>query len=366
MVAMMTKLPRNVPLSSGAKTLKAKNGTKISGTQKFGAIDLGTNNCRLLIVEPCQNRKNSVRVCDSFSQIVRLGQKLENSGRLCKEAQNRTIQALKVCAHKLAMHNVTSYRAVATHACREAENCDAFLERIKKETGIQMETISSAEEAVLALKGCLPLLDQKVNYALVFDIGGGSTELLWTKVQNDGFVEIIDQTSIPYGVVTLSEKFGAVESQNENFQEMIDLVTKPLVTFNKKNDIARKLNDNSVQMLGTSGTITTLAAINLGLEKYCRQTIDGATLKVSQAKDVSKKLRNCNLDERAALPCVGTERADLVVAGCAILEAICDMWPLEDISVADRGLRDGILSQLIEDSSQNPVTYKSKKDKTRQ
>lgn len=341
----MEDIPKNLVVASPFE--EGLDQDWVSEQGKFAAIDLGTNNCRLLIVEPCQNSFKGMRVRDSYSQIVRLGEHVDETGFLSEEAQTRTIDALKICAHKLALHNIISYRAVTTHACRQAQNCQDFLDRVKRETGISLEIISSTEEAVLALKGCLPLLDPSYNYAIVFDIGGGSTEVIWTKVLSTGKAELLDQISLPFGVVSLSEKFGTDIISDAHFHKMVDLIIKPLVEFDQKNNITSLLNTQKVQLLGTSGTITTLAAVHEGLDKYSRNLIDGKILKVSQAKEVSSKLRQYDLEQRAALPCIGEERADLVIAGCAILEAICRQWPLEDISVADRGLRDGILSQLI-------------------
>ena len=137
----------------------------------YGAVDLGTNNCRLLIARAVDG---GFTVVDAFSRIVRLGEGVSQTGALSAVAMDRTIEALKVCAGKMQRRGVSLMRSVATEACRRAINGLEFLERSRAETGVDLEIISTAEEAKLAFSGCMPLLDRARPYAIVFDIGGGT------------------------------------------------------------------------------------------------------------------------------------------------------------------------------------------------
>jgi exopolyphosphatase/guanosine-5'-triphosphate,3'-diphosphate pyrophosphatase len=314
------------------------------GEATFAAIDLGTSNCRLLIARP---NGRTFRVIDAFSRIVRLGEGLAGSGALSEEAMARAIEALKVCAHKIERRAVTHARSVATEACRRAGNCAEFLARVRAETGLAIETISSAEEAVLAFKGCAPLLSVRRPRALVFDIGGGSTELGWLRLRSGRPPEIIDTLSIPFGVVTLTERYGCSRIAPEVYQAMVEEVSGHLRAFAAANGIDRRVAAGAVQMLGTSGTVTTLAGVYLDLPRYNRAVVDGCYLEFAAIREVSRRLAAMTCEERTANPCIGPDRADLVVAGCAILEAICGLWPVGRLRVADRGVREGILAGLI-------------------
>lgn len=317
----------------------------LGGHATYAAIDLGTNNCRLLIARP-SGRK--FRVIDAFSRIVRLGEGLASSGSLSEEAMSRAIDALKVCAAKIERRAVTHARSVATEACRRAENCEAFLARVRAETGLQIETISSVEEAVLAFQGCAPLLSVRRPRALVFDIGGGSTELGWLRLRSGRPPQILDTLSIPVGVVTLTERYGGSRIAPEVYRAMVDEVTAQLRGFAEENGSNRRVAAGAVQMLGTSGTVTTLAGVHLGLLRYNRSLIDGCYLDFAAIREVSRGLAAMTCEERKANPCIGPDRADLVVAGCAILEAICTLWPVGRLRVADRGVREGILAGLMQ------------------
>lgn len=311
----------------------------------FAALDLGTNNCRLLIAHAAP--AGGFRVIDAFSRIVRLGEGLSRSDRLSNPAMERTIAALKVCGAKIERRGVTSARAVATEACRRATNCSEFVEAVERETGIAIEIISSQEEGRLALAGCAPLLDIHHPYALVFDIGGGSTELMWLAVERGRPPRILDQTSIRCGVIGLTEQFGGPDVTPAMYQRMVDAVSDAIGPFEARNRIARRVGDGLVQMLGTSGTVTTLAGVHLGLGRYDRRAVDGSYLRIADARSVIDHLVGLDFEGRARHPCIGLDRADLVVAGCAVLEALCDCWPVERLRIADRGLREGILADLI-------------------
>ena len=309
----------------------------------YAALDLGTNNCRLLVARPVDG---GFRVIDAFSRIVRLGEGLERDGELSGAAMDRTIDALKVCAMKMRRRRVIRARNVATEACRRAGNCDLFLDRVRSETGLEIEIISSVEEAKLAVAGCAPLIKEEVSHALVFDIGGGSTELMWVRRQ-DGAAAVIASASLPFGVINLSEAHGTDIVPRAVYDSMIADVEAPLKEFDALHGIRPMIANGAAQMLGTSGTVTTLAGIHLKLARYDRQAVDGSYLSADAIRVVNNQLLAMDCRARAKEPCVGPARADLVLAGCAILDAILRTWPAPGLVVADRGLREGILLGLM-------------------
>ena len=312
------------------------------------ALDLGTNNCRLLVARPAGM---GIRVVDAFSRIVRLGEGLAATGALSGEAIERTLNALKICADKVAFRHIAGGRYVATEACRRATNCPEFLARVFDETGLDIEIISTAEEARLVVSGCAPLLNPRIPYALVFDIGGGSTEIVLVRLEGAADrrrrrPNILGSMSLPLGVVTLTDRFGGDVSP-AIYRTMIDETAGALETFERHYRIRRHIRTGRMQMLGSSGTVTTLAGIHLALPRYIRALVDGSCLTFDQIAAVSAYLAGLDLAGRAASPCVGRERADLVLSGCAILDAICETWPVGRLRVADRGVREGILFDLI-------------------
>jgi len=308
----------------------------------LAALDVGTNNCRLLIARPW---RGGFRIIDAFSRIVRLGEGLSRSDRLSEEAMARTVSALKVCRTKMERRGVTAARAVATEACRRAGNCGDFLARVQEETGLDLEIITAREEARLALAGCAPLLDRRMPRAIVFDIGGGSTELMWIQVQR-GRPRLLDQISIPLGVVNLMEMYGGDRVTVDDYEAMIARVSERLTGFERANRIAEAVAAGRVQMLGASGTVTTLAGIRLQLPRYDRSRVDGSFLPREEALAIGRGLLTLDFQGRAGHACVGRERADLVVAGCAVLEAIWSLFPVPTLRIADRGVREGILADL--------------------
>ena len=312
----------------------------------YAALDLGTNNCRLLVA---RGREGGFRVIDAFSRIVRLGEGLAASGVLSAAAMARTIEALKVCAGKVAQRRVTRARYVATEACRRAANCAEFVERVRADTGIAIEIISTGEEARLVVAGCAPLLDRRVPYAVVFDIGGGSTELVWLRLPRDpGMTPRIEGfLSLPNGVVTLSDRYGGHEVTRDAYAAMVEEMRVAILPFEERHRIAERVARGEVQMLGSSGTVTTLAGVHLELPRYNRALVDGTALSFECVRGVSERLVGLGYAARAAHPCIGSDRADLVLAGCAILEAICRLWPVGRLRVADRGIREGILMGLL-------------------
>ena len=310
----------------------------------YAALDLGTNNCRLLVVRPS---KGGFDVVDSFSRIVRLGEGLQTTGRLSERAIERTIAALHICAGKIRRRRVTQMRCVATDACRRADNCASFVDRVKRETGVRLEIIGAGEEAALAAAGCTPLLDPSRGRALVFDIGGGSSELMWLAVARRASPRLLDSISLPWGVARMAETFGSDRISDRVYRAMIEAVVPWLRRFDEKNGISAAVAAGRVQMLGTSGPVTIVAGLHLGLARYRRDLVDGCSLGFGDVDAVSATLRRLDREGRAQLPCIGRERADMAVGGCAILEAICRMWPVGSIRVADRGVREGILFNLI-------------------
>ena len=310
----------------------------------YAALDLGTNNCRLLVVRPSSS---GFDVVDSFSRIVRLGEGLQATGRLSERAIERTIAALHICAGKIRRRRVTQMRCVATDACRRADNCAGFVDRVKRETGVRLEIIGAGEEAALAAAGCTPLLDSSRGRALVFDIGGGSSELMWLAVARRASPRLLDSISLPWGVARMAETFGSDRISDRTYRAMTEAVVPWLRRFDEKNGISAAVAAGRVQMLGTSGPVTIVAGLHLGLARYRRDLVDGCSLGFGDVDAVSATLRRLDREGRAQLPCIGRERADMAVGGCAILEAICRMWPVGSIRVADRGVREGILFNLI-------------------
>jgi exopolyphosphatase/guanosine-5'-triphosphate,3'-diphosphate pyrophosphatase len=312
--------------------------------ETYGAVDLGTNNCRLLVARA---RGRGFRVIDAYSRIVRLGEGLTSSGVLSDAAMDRTVEALKICADKMRRRAVTRARTVATEACRRAANCARFLERVESECGLRLEIISPTEEAELAFRGCAPLLARHPPRAILFDIGGGSTEVGWLGIRPSGRIDVIASLSLPLGVVTLAEYHGSGPYETADYERMVEEVTARLLPMEATYRIAAEVAGGRVQMLGSSGTVTTLSGIRMNLPRYDRAVVDGSYLEFATIAEITRGLARMPCADRARQPCIGRDRADLVVAGCAILEAICRLWPVGRLRVADRGLREGILFGLI-------------------
>ncbi|MEO1194076.1 MAG: Ppx/GppA phosphatase family protein [Pseudomonadota bacterium] len=313
----------------------------------FAALDLGTNNCRLLIARPS---RGGFQVIDAFSRIVRLGEGLSSSGALSEAAIERALEALMVCAAKLRRRRVTRLRAIATEACRQASNGSAFLEEVYRVTGIRLEIISAEEEAALTLTGCAPLFDHRRRHALVFDIGGGSTEVSHLHVLPDGSsCRLAPQAfaSLPFGVVTLVERYGAEAGTRAGFEAIVDEVADALDQSFGAAALAAEIADGQVQMLGSSGTVTTLTGMHLRLPRYDRRRVDGATLTRPAIDRLLEEILEMSPGQRAGNPCIGPQRAEFVVSGCAILAALCQRFPVPRLRVADRGVREGILLSLM-------------------
>lgn len=318
----------------------------------FAALDLGTNNCRLLIAEPA---RTGFRVIDGYSQIVRLGEGLARTGRLCDAAIGRTMQALSACAARVAARRIERIGCIATQACRAAENGREFLDRVKHELGLTFTIIEPAEEARLAVLGCVSLIDPAAEAALIVDIGGGSTELSWVdgsaaaRMRTGDFgAPIAHWASAPVGVVSLAERWPEPDPPGRWFEDMVDAMAAKLShPFPRAGELAALFAQGKAHIIGTSGTVTSLAGVHLDLARYRRARVDGVWMKRSECARAIAKLRAMSRSERAAHPCIGNERADLVLPGCAILEAVLRLWPSERLRVADRGLREGVLMTLM-------------------
>jgi exopolyphosphatase/guanosine-5'-triphosphate,3'-diphosphate pyrophosphatase len=313
----------------------------------YAALDLGTNNCRLLIAEPT---RSGFHVVDSFSRIVRLGEGIGQTGSLKAEAMDRAMGALRICAQKLKANKLAKARLIATEACRRADNGAVFLGRVSEELGMNLEIVDRRTEARLAVEGCFPLIDAEADGAVLFDIGGGSSEIVWLdrrKSRRRGGSLMRAWVSLPVGVVTLAERHGGVDVDASIFQAMVHDVQNEFHRFHARQALKDAVRDRAYHFLGTSGTVTTLAGVHLELPRYDRRYVDGLWLDEAETEAMMERIRGMDYEARRSNPCIGRDRADLVLAGCAIFEAIRREWPCPQLRVADRGLREGILIQLM-------------------
>ena len=326
----------------------------------FAALDLGTNNCRLLVAVP---RGRGFRIVDSFSRIVRLGEGLSQTGRLSPAAMERALAALGVCADKIRRRNAVRVRAVATQACRSAANGRQFLVEVERRTGLRLSIITPRNEAQLAVAGCLSLLDLDAKAALVLDVGGGSTELSWLDLHGRR-VElhprrrsfwrppIVAWLSIPIGVVTLAERFPSPSGGDLiGFRAMVEAIKSHVAGFSGAERLRPAFEAGEAHLVGTSGAITSLAGLHLRLARYDRSRVDGLWMRRGDCEAVARRVAMLTVAERGAEPCIGPDRADLVLAGAAILQAVQEVWPCERVRVADRGLREGLLLSLMSQRS---------------
>jgi exopolyphosphatase / guanosine-5'-triphosphate,3'-diphosphate pyrophosphatase len=318
----------------------------------YAALDLGTNNCRLLIARPLEQ---GFRVVDGFTRIVRLGEGVSTTGRLSEAAMSRTIEALRQCRNKLREHEPARMRLIATEACRVAENGAAFIARVEEELGLALEIVDRRTEAALAVTGCADLIEVGAAGALMFDIGGGSSELAWLDFRGGRprrhgrmSASIRSWQSLPVGVVSIAEKFGGIDVTPQLFEAMVEDVAVHLRQFRGRDRLRQMIAEHPVHLIGTSGTVTTLAGLHLGLDRYERQKVDGLWMTTEQVDDTMTALLGMPFARRVAHACIGRDRADLVLPGCAIFEAIRREWPTSRVRVADRGLREGILISLID------------------
>lgn len=337
------------PTKSSTSQGDARGAPKGERGPYYAALDLGTNNCRLLIATPTER---GFRIVEAYSRIVRLGEGLTHSGRLQPEAMDRAIKALKVCSERIQKRQVARLRAVTTQACRSAENGAEFVRRVEQETGLKLTVITANEEARLSVAGCANLIDRSASAALVLDVGGGSTELSWVEVKDaDGGrrkTEVRAWLSIPIGVVTLAERYPEPgEGHRDWFRTMVEAVKRELDSFREADAFRAAFESGDAHLVGTSGAITSLAGLHLNLPRYERSKVDGLWLTRADCDAAAERLMALGPDGRAAEPCIGRDRADLVLAGAAILAAVQEVWPCERVRVADRGLREGILLGLM-------------------
>ena len=342
--------PAASPALSGEHRPRSPDGAT------FAALDLGTNNCRLLIARPSED---GFRIVEAYSNIVRLGEGLSQTGRLADHAMERAMLALKACAEKIARRRCVKIRAVATQACRSADNGEAFIARVQRETGLQLDIITPREEAHLAVAGCLNLLDREVDAALVVDVGGGSTELSWVDLRGANLdidprrfmpqrLPVKAWVSIPVGVVTLAERFPEDDADRPGwYRTMVEAMKADITAYTAAEIVRPAFDAGRAHIVGTSGAITSLAGIHLGLRRYDRRRVDGLWMTRSECEATAERLLAVDVRGRALEPCIGPERADLVLAGAAILQAVQEAWPCERVRVADRGLREGLLLSLM-------------------
>lgn len=340
----MSEAPR-APGASGRGRMRSNGESPC-----YAALDLGTNNCRLLIATPAPA---GFRVVEAFSRIVRLGEGLSQTGRLSDAAMDRALGALRISAEKVRRRRVVRLRAIATQACRMAQNGPAFVERVAEETGLELQIISPQEEARLSVAGCLNLLDRTADAALVVDVGGGSTELSWVELKGalpTGMPPVRAWLSIPIGVVTLAERFPEGDHGTHAwFRDMVEAVKTEIAAFRRAEPLRGVFEADRAHLIGTSGAITSLAGMHLELPRYDRSRVDGIWMSRDECDAAAGRLLALTPQERAGQPCIGPDRADLVLAGAAILQAVQELWPCTRVRVADRGLREGILMSLMSD-----------------
>lgn len=317
----------------------------------YAAIDLGTNSCRLVIAQPTPS---SFHVVETFSRVTRLGEGIINGNMLSKAAIRRTIAALRVCRGVIDEYSpMVKMRFVATAACRRALNCKEFEQAVKRDTGLDMEVISSREEARLSVVGCMPLLNRMIKRALVFDIGGGSTEISLARITESGKTFIEGYVSIPYGVVTVSEAFPGDDMTPLAYDTIVERTQKILQDFEDKYHISEAIRNQEIQIIGTSGTVTVLGAVHLNLPHYNRAAVDGMSMSGSEVAKVISGIKKMGYAGRCRHSCIGKQKADLTIAGCTIIEALITFWPVSEITIADRGIREGILLDMMHHQKNN-------------
>lgn len=345
----MTHETGGIGTQRSAEAPRARRRASEEEAPCYAALDLGTNNCRLLIATPA---RSGFRVVEAFSRIVRLGDGLSRTGLLDEAAMDRAVAALDICAEKIRRRRPVKIRAVATQACRAASNGPAFVARVAEETGIQLSVIAPREEAKLSVAGCLNLIDRSADAALVIDVGGGSTELSWVDLRaGNERINIGAWLSIPIGVVTLAERFPEeATSGDEWFAAMVADIRGEIERFSHAERFRPIFADGRAHLIGTSGAITSLAGLHLGLPRYERSRVDGLWLTDADCDAAADRLLKLGPKGRAAEPCIGPDRADLVLAGAAILRAVQETWPCRRVRVADRGLREGILLSMMSES----------------
>ena len=337
--------------SNFSKSLPVVQTSQGQANGCYAAIDLGTNSCRLVIAQPTPS---SFHVVETYSKITRLGEGIINDNMLSKTAIRRTVAALKVCSAIIEEYApIIRMRFVATAACRRALNCDELEKAVARETGLNMEVISPKEEARLAVVGCMPLLNRMLKRALVFDIGGGSTEISLARITETGKTFIEGFVSLPYGVVTISEAFPGKDMTTLAYDTIVERTQKILQEFEDKYHVSEAITNQEVQIIGTSGTVTVLGAVHLNLSHYNRAAVDGLALSGFEVDKVISRIKNMGYEGRCRHSCIGKQKADLTIAGCTIIEALCSFWKISELTIADRGIREGILLDMMHHQKNN-------------
>ena len=342
---------QNYPKQNYQKKLPITENIQNQNGGYYAAIDLGTNSCRLVIAQPTPS---SFHVVETFSRVTRLGEGIINDNMLSKQAIRRTVSALKVCSAIIEEYNpMIKMRFVATAACRRAINCRDLEQAVEKNTGLKMEVISSKEEARLAVVGCMPLLNRMIKRALVFDIGGGSTEISLARITESGKTFIEGFVSIPYGVVTIAEAFPAKEMTNLAYNTIVERTQKILQEFDNKYHIREAVENQEIQVIGTSGTVTVLGAVHLNLPRYNRAAVDGLSMSGAEINKVINRIKTMGYEGRCRHSCIGKTKADLTISGCTIIEALTTFLSVSEITIADRGIREGILLDMMHHQKNN-------------
>lgn len=303
-------------------------------SQPAAAIDLGTNTARLLIGDVDEAGVIApllVKRC-----ITRLGGGFTRERGISPDACARTVAALKDFADEIGRFRVTRVRAVATSAVRDAVNGREFCARILRETGICLEVIDGRREGLLTLRGVLAGLDATSDNLLVFDVGGGSTEYTLSKGVNPLF-----STSLPLGVVRLTEGKGSPEAMQEKVIRELGLLRAELDTGN-----LLQLLDHAT-LVGTAGTATTLAAISLGMTDYDYRRVNNYTLSLQEIRGIFSRLLPMTPAERLTVPGLEEGREDLIIAGILITMATMETFGLSRLKVSDFGLLEGVLLEEL-------------------
>ena len=292
------------------------------------AIVIGSYNCRIIIV----NNSPNIKILKTISVATNLIKNLSYSNEFTHKNIKKTVRCLTMFSRKMLEYNVTKYRCVATEACRQVINSDFFIGEVKKKTGLSVEIISVNEEAQLCFQSCKKYIERMNNEGILFDIGGGSTEISFFDVKNEKF----ETSSIPLGVINLSEK--------------INLHGKNKITFQMKRYFQSLKSNLSNQIdpgfsIGSCSTVSTLSAIHLNLTTFDRKKIEGLLLDVDEIMKIINNLRNLKVNEMLKHPCI-RKKYPLLLNGMEILEKILENFPIKQILVSQSGLTGGMIENL--------------------
>lgn len=300
----------------------------------LAGIDIGTNTIRLLIAE---TGPHTLREIYSDRRITRLGRDLARTGRLSREAEGRSLSVLSDFAGKIKLYSAQHTAAVGTSALRYAEGASNFLDLVKAETGIDVRVITGAEEAGLTLLGVFAALPDMDEPALVIDIGGGSIEIIAAK---NGMA--MHAVSVELGAVYLTEKF--IHSDPPDGAEIED-IRKAL--RHALADVDRVVEGcRPGVLIGTAGTVTTLAAMDLGISVYDPAKVNNHGLTSRVVDGMVESLSGRGIDERRGMPGLEPGREDIILAGAVVVQEIMYRYGYDQMIVSDWGLREGIVMDL--------------------